>query len=233
MYLRHANVSTPSFANSSLWTATFNSPEILLHWNCWPQYFTLCIQSFADSFIVKWLLQWLPTEYSLFLRMSEALWEMFALFFSHIGTSENHWKDIWWWQLALGSTWLKLWALKVYPLLLKCQRNSWLTVCVCTKFSMPLTFQYFSVNHSFVFWWLRGRSDSRALLHLDDEVEINLGCVFRKRNYLKDTVSIVITDELLWNVNDSIVSYVFRVDAFFPIFVHGASISHAKDSLYR
>lgn len=159
--------------------------------------------------------------------------EMFALFFSHIGTSENHWEDIWWWQLALGSTWLKLWALKVYPLLLKCQRNSWLTVCVCTKFSMPLTFQYFSVNHSFVFWWLRGRSDSRALLHLDDEVEINLGCVFRKRNYLKDTVSIVITDELLWNVNDSIVSYVFRIDAFFPIFVHGASISHAKDFLYR
>ena len=71
---------------------------------------------------------------------------------------------IWWWQLAWGSTWLKLCSLKVYPLLLKCQRNSWLTVCLCTKFSMPLTFQYFSVSHSFFFffWWLRGRSDSRA-----------------------------------------------------------------------
>lgn len=167
--------------------------------------------------------------------MSEALWEMFALFFSRIGISENHWEDIWRWQLALGSTWLKLWALKVYPLLLKCQRNSWLTVCVCTKFSMLLTFQYFSVNHSFVFWWEEDQIlelRNSFLLHLDDDAEINLGCVFKKRNYLKDTVNIIITDELPWSVNDSIVSYVFRIDAFFPIFIHVVSISHAKGSLY-
>ena len=165
---------------------------------------------------------------------------MFVLFFSHIGISENHWEDGYMMvTTSFGINLVKVVGLKVYPLLLKCQRNSWLTVCVCTKFSMPLTFQYFSVSHSFFFFFFGGWEEDQILelrnpflLHLADEVEINLGCVFRKRNYLKDTVNIVITDELLWSVNHSIVSYVFCVDAFFPIFIHGASITHAKDSLY-
>lgn len=51
---------------------------------------------------------------------------------------------------------------KNIPLALKAPEK-FMTDCVCTKFSMPLTFHYFSVSHSFFFfWWLRERSDSRA-----------------------------------------------------------------------
>lgn len=122
---------------------------------------------------------------------------------------------------SFGINLVKVVGPKSIPLLFKVSEK-FMTDCLCVyKVLMLLTFQYFSVNHSFVF--VRGRSDSGArnsfLLHLDDDAEINLGCVFKKRNYLKDTVNIIITDELPLSVNDSIVSYVFCIDAFFPIFL--------------
>lgn len=120
------------------------------------------------------------------------------------------------------------------PCGLKCQRNSRLTLCACTKFSMPLRFQFFSVNHSFIFGrWEGGQIlelRSPFVLHLNKDLEINFGYVFKK-NDLKDAVNIIIRD-LPWRVNESVVSYVFCSDTRFTIFIPRTSVSNTVDALY-